>query len=332
MAPFRSVKCYSQTDKSMSEPWVTPFKMEQAYGKEIWSVPDIRSMACNSHSLHTAHPHPPIQVTSSWPCPMARNLSLSALNSDLSASFMRSLTGSEPGLRMKTTGEKGVLCCRMASKLITGGCTYLQRENPTVWVIAQSSCTGEQSLAHQGLSSPQTAHGNHSDTAPALLLRQTTQHWPSWLQLQLRVSAVLGPWGQRDSRLAHCHCHIVHHRPVHPVHTEAAQQEKLLEVCDIALVVHWQWDLLQSICVIPLARKDSTNEPSGSVREMTGKEKINLMNEGPRDTMKTKKVNQLQINIKNSGKCEKSNFFSMKYSSPETDLYFHFMSTNSLKI
>lgn len=101
----------------------------------------IGSMACNSHSLHTAHPHPPIQVTSSWPCPMARNLSLSALKSVLSASFMRSLTGSEPGLRIKTTGDKGVLCCRMASKLITGGCTYLaEGEAQKFGWFAQSSC------------------------------------------------------------------------------------------------------------------------------------------------------------------------------------------------
>lgn len=102
----------------------------------------IRSMASNPHWLHTrTFPTPPIQVTSSWPCPMARNLSLSALKSVLSASFMRSLTGSEPGLRIKTTGEKGVLCCRMASKLITGGCTYLaEGEAQKFDWFAQSSC------------------------------------------------------------------------------------------------------------------------------------------------------------------------------------------------
>jgi len=56
---------------------------------------------------------------------MARNLSLSPPKPVLSASFMRSLMGSQPGLKIKTTGERGLLCSKMASKLITGGCTYL---------------------------------------------------------------------------------------------------------------------------------------------------------------------------------------------------------------
>lgn len=64
--------------------------------------------------------------TFSWPCPMARNLSLLVPKPLRSASFVRSLAGSQPGLRINTMGEFGVLCSNIASKLITGGCTYLR--------------------------------------------------------------------------------------------------------------------------------------------------------------------------------------------------------------
>lgn len=56
---------------------------------------------------------------------MARNLRRFPPKPQRSANFIRSLAGSEPGLRMKTIGELGVLCSKMASKLIIGGCTYL---------------------------------------------------------------------------------------------------------------------------------------------------------------------------------------------------------------
>lgn len=230
----------------------------------------IRSMACNSHSLHTAHTHPPIHITSSWPCPMARNLSLSALNSDLSASFMRSLTGSEPGLRIKTTGEKGVLCCRMASKLITGGCTYLAEGKPN----DLGDCTEQLPRGDRALHTKGTAHHRlHME------IIQTKPLLCSSGKLQNIDQALCECCGgnlreESDSRLAHCHCHIVHHRPVHPVHPETAQQEKLLEVCDIALIAHWQWDLLQSICVVPLARKESTQmNPVALSGKLLGKRK-----------------------------------------------------------
>ncbi|TNN52941.1 hypothetical protein EYF80_036879 [Liparis tanakae] len=44
--------------------------------------------------------------TFSWPWPIARNLNLLSPKPDLSASFMRSVAGSEPGLKMKTMGEE----------------------------------------------------------------------------------------------------------------------------------------------------------------------------------------------------------------------------------
>ncbi len=56
---------------------------------------------------------------------MARNLSLLAPKPERLANFIRSLAGSEPGLRINTMGEFGELWSKMASKLITGGCTYL---------------------------------------------------------------------------------------------------------------------------------------------------------------------------------------------------------------
>lgn len=59
---------------------------------------------------------------------MARNLRRFPPKPLRSANFIRSLAGSEPGLRMNTMGELGVLCSKMASKLIMGGCTYLVKE------------------------------------------------------------------------------------------------------------------------------------------------------------------------------------------------------------
>lgn len=47
--------------------------------------------------------------TCSWPWPIASNFTLLTPNSDLSASLSKSVVGSEPGLRMKTMGERGVL-------------------------------------------------------------------------------------------------------------------------------------------------------------------------------------------------------------------------------
>ena len=77
-------------------------------------------------------------LTFSCPCPMARNLSLLPPNPDLSASFIRSLAGSEPGLRMKIIGEKGLDCSNIASKLITGGVTYFSLILPvTKFVMAR---------------------------------------------------------------------------------------------------------------------------------------------------------------------------------------------------
>ena len=62
--------------------------------------------------------------TFSCPCPRDRYLSLAVPKPVLSASFVRSLAGSEPGLRMKTIGDIGELCSKMASKLMIGGVTY----------------------------------------------------------------------------------------------------------------------------------------------------------------------------------------------------------------
>jgi len=59
---------------------------------------------------------------------MARNLSLLVPKPERLANFIRSLAGSEPGLRINTMGEFGELWSKMASKLITGGCTYLSEE------------------------------------------------------------------------------------------------------------------------------------------------------------------------------------------------------------
>lgn len=59
---------------------------------------------------------------------MARNLRRFPPKPLRSASFIRSLAGSEPGLRMNTMGEFGELCSSTASKLITGGCTYLVKD------------------------------------------------------------------------------------------------------------------------------------------------------------------------------------------------------------
>ena len=63
-------------------------------------------------------------ATFSWPCPIERNFILLLPNSILSASLMRSLAGSEPGLRMNTIGDSGELCSKMDSKLKIGGVTY----------------------------------------------------------------------------------------------------------------------------------------------------------------------------------------------------------------
>ena len=69
---------------------------------------------------------------------MAKNLSLFPLKPDLSANFMRSLAGSEPGLKMKIIGENGVDCSKIASKLITGGVTNFSPIRPiTKLVIAR---------------------------------------------------------------------------------------------------------------------------------------------------------------------------------------------------
>ena len=69
---------------------------------------------------------------------MAKNLSLLPLNPVLSANFIRSLAGSEPGLRMNMIGEKGVDCSNIASKLITGGMTNFSPILPmTKLVIAR---------------------------------------------------------------------------------------------------------------------------------------------------------------------------------------------------
>lgn len=96
------------------------------------------------------------------------------------------------------------------------------------------------------------------------------------------------------------------------------------DICSRASVsYHWQEKM-----------GDKANGSNGSINEITRKaDKSNLIKEGPRDTKRTKKkVNQLQRNIKRSSECKNFNFFSIKYSSPETHLYFHFTSSNSLKI
>ena len=62
--------------------------------------------------------------TFSCPCPMDKNFNLLDPNSILSASLAKSLAGSEPGLKMKTMGEVGVLCSNTDSKLMIGGVTY----------------------------------------------------------------------------------------------------------------------------------------------------------------------------------------------------------------
>lgn len=69
---------------------------------------------------------------------MARNFNLFPPNPDLSASFIRSLAGSEPGLSINMIGEKGLDCSNIASKLITGGVTYFSLIRPvTKFVIAR---------------------------------------------------------------------------------------------------------------------------------------------------------------------------------------------------
>lgn len=79
---------------------------------------------------------------------------------------------------------------------------------------------------------------------------------------------------------------------------------------------------------------DNANRSNGSIDEITRRaDKSNLIKKGPRDTRRTKnKGNQLQRNIKRFSERKKFGFFSIKYSSPETHLYFHFMLSNSLKI
>lgn len=68
---------------------------------------------------------------------MARNLSLLVPKPERLANFIRSLAGSEPGLRINTMGEFGELWSKMASKLITGGCTYLsdkEKDSHCFWL------------------------------------------------------------------------------------------------------------------------------------------------------------------------------------------------------
>ena len=62
--------------------------------------------------------------TFSCPWPSDKYFSLLVPNPVLSASFIRSLPGSDPGLRMKTIGDMGELCSKMDSKLMMGGMTY----------------------------------------------------------------------------------------------------------------------------------------------------------------------------------------------------------------
>ena len=77
-------------------------------------------------------------VTFSCPWPIARNFNLFPPKPDLSASFIKSLAGSEPGLRMKIIGENGLDCSNIASKLITGGVTYFSLILPvTKFVMAR---------------------------------------------------------------------------------------------------------------------------------------------------------------------------------------------------
>ena len=69
---------------------------------------------------------------------MAKYFNLLTPKPLLSAHFIKSLAGSEPGDNIKITGEKGVDCSNMASKLITGGVTYLSPiRNVTKLVIAR---------------------------------------------------------------------------------------------------------------------------------------------------------------------------------------------------
>ena len=113
---------------------------------------------------------------------MARNLRRFPPKPLRSANFMRSLAGSEPGLRMNTMGEFGVLCSKMDSKLIMGGCTYLVKETK------------------QGLSGGQAQHARLTPSGTFRLFL-----WYSSAQVGLLClhSSHTGGWTRRGQR-PHC--------------------------------------------------------------------------------------------------------------------------------
>lgn len=99
---------------------------------------------------------------------------------------------------------------------------------------------------------------------------------------QLSKAALPGPatprrWGARQGRphrkgraaptphslLSHRHGHVVGHRPVDAVHTEAAQDQQLLEGGDVAVVAQGEGELLERVQVVPLGR---TKRSCGGVR------------------------------------------------------------------
>lgn len=51
--------------------------------------------------------------------------------------------------------------------------------------------------------------------------------------------------------LPHCFSHVVSHRPVHPIHTETAQNKQLLERGDV-VVTQRERELLEGVEVAPL--------------------------------------------------------------------------------
>lgn len=63
-------------------------------------------------------------ITISWPWPRDKYLNLPPPQPYLSANFISSEVGSDPGLSMKTIGIVGVLCSKINSKLMCGGVMY----------------------------------------------------------------------------------------------------------------------------------------------------------------------------------------------------------------
>lgn len=69
-----------------------------------------------------------------------------------------------------------------------------------------------------------------------------------------RIPFAHAPEEIQEHHLLHAHgeCDVVRHGTIDAVHPEAAEQQQLLEPGEGLLIMHREWDLLQSIHIVPL--------------------------------------------------------------------------------